>query len=67
MWLARNKTGTLTAHAHKPIHGDRNEGYDFWESYTYDNISLPMSQFPEVTFENSPIEVTSLKEVKIKD
>lgn len=62
MWLARDKDGFLSAHSKKPTYGVYG-----WASYQGDKLGLPKSEFSEITFENSPVEVTSIKEVKIKD
>lgn len=59
MWLARTKNGHLSAHSRKPAYG-----FYGWYSYDGDNLGLDKSEFPEVTFENSPIKITSLEELK---
>lgn len=56
MWLARGKDEFLSTHSIKPYYGEYGR-----VSYIEDYIGLPKSEFPEVTFENSPIEITSLK------
>ena len=66
MWLARNKKGNLTVHRKKPFL----KGNGWWTSdkdtWTEDALFIDdESEFPEVTFENSPIEITSLKNVLI--
>ena len=54
MWIARKEDGTLTLHKIKPKL--------FFEecigtSWTGSKYYLPANNFPEVTFENSPMEV----------
>lgn len=51
MWIARDKDGTLFIHANKP---QLSKEYDFWDS---DYWFVPDEDHPEVTFENSPVEV----------
>ena len=66
LWVARNKSGTLTLWFNKPVkQGEgwyNNDGFfilDSVQSPTFGEVPL----FPEVTFENSPQEV-ELKLVK---
>ena len=52
MWIARDKSGALYLHAREPYKEgncffNRNDGY----------IKISARDFPEVTFENSPMEV----------
>ena len=66
MWIAREKSGTLILWYSKPVkRGDgwyNNEGY-----FILDSVHSPTfgeaTPFPEVTFENSPMEV-ELKLIK---
>ena len=53
LWIARDRRGTrLTLHGEKPTW---NEEYRVW-SWWY-ITDLDDNDFPEVTFENSPMEV----------
>lgn len=64
MWLARNKNGSLFAYTIKPVYED--DG--FFGIYPGEKLSdaelnlifmEPNStEFPEITFENSPVEIT---------
>ena len=51
MWIARDKDGFLFIHANKPSLSNE---YGFWDS---DAWFKPDEDHPEVTFENSPVEV----------
>lgn len=51
MWIARDEDGTLFIHANKP---QLSKEYGFWDS---DYWFVPDEDHPEVTFENSPMEV----------
>lgn len=53
MWIARDKDGTLTLHMAKPKWCNE-DGIEYWSGSCY---LLSLNQFPEVTFENSPMEV----------
>jgi hypothetical protein len=60
LWIARDKDGELYLYPSKPRKGD----YRFVCGYVYeDYINLNYDEFPEVTFENSPVQV-ELKLVK---
>ena len=53
IWLARDKNGDLWAYLEKPIRGEeifKANGVDMGFSYIKDNL------FPEITWENSPVE-----------
>ena len=52
-WLARDKSGYLHLFVKKP----RKEELCFLCSGVNNMLNLPKSMFPEVTFENSPIQV----------
>ena len=54
MWIARNEDGTLTLHKIKPKLFFEECIGTYW---TGSNYYLPRNNFPEVTFENSPMEV----------
>lgn len=64
MWLARDKDGSICLYEQKPIKGD--EYFMGGKVEDSDSFivceSLNPSDFPEVTWENSPIEV----ELKLK-
>ena len=54
MWICRSDDGLLTLHYKKPT--------KFYEEcigcyWTGHSLPLPMNLYPEVTFENSPMEV----------
>lgn len=59
MWIARDKDGSLKMFERQPIWDDENgdEIYSHWVSCGH---IIPNSVCPELTFENSPIEVTVL-------
>lgn len=59
LWIARNEDGILFLYESKPYLDMDNE----WDSDDNDYLVIYESQFPEVTFENSPQEV-ELKLVK---
>ena len=63
-WVARDKDG-LWLFTQKPILDTYDRGdipTYFWTSERDADLELPNSEFPEVTFENSPQEV----EIKLK-
>lgn len=54
LWIARDLDGELYLYPSKPRKGD----YRFVCGYVYeDYINLNGDEFPEVTFENSPVQV----------
>jgi hypothetical protein len=58
LWIARNKSGALVLWFNKPV--KQEEGY-----YSNDGFFvLDSTQFPEVTFDNSPqqVEIKLVKE-----
>ena len=59
MWVARDEDGILCLYESKPYLDMDNE----WDSDDNDYLVIDESQFPEVTFDNSPQEV-ELKLVK---
>lgn len=59
LWIARDEDGILCLYESKPYLDMDNE----WDSDDNDYLVIDESQFPEVTFENSPMEV-ELKLVK---
>ncbi len=56
MWLARDENGSLWVYRTYPT---RNEKY--FDSQFLDSVKINKDEFPEVTWENSPVEITSLK------
>jgi len=60
MWIARDKNQELWVYKDKPVRGW--EGFEE-EGYCPDSFMIPQDLFPEVTWENSPVEV----ELKIKE
>ena len=60
MWLARNKAGDIHAFKDKPFLSISGETYFSPYSYNGSNqIVLSDNEFPEVTSENSPVEITN--------
>lgn len=59
MWIARNSYGTIKLFSIRPKY---NEALDEWQGRPFEEIELSNSSFPEVIYENSPVEV----ELKIK-
>ena len=58
MWIARDKDGSLYLHRFKPYAVWRDVGdYRVWTNEDEDYLLLRRRSFPEVTFENSPMEV----------
>ena len=66
MWIARDKDGKLFVYGCEPVirkakefvcAGNENSDYDDW-------CELNPKEFPEVTWENSPVEIKSLKGVE---
>lgn len=54
MWICRSEEGLLTLHYKKPTKFyEECIGY-YWTGHS---LSLPLNLYPEVTFENSPMEV----------
>lgn len=53
MWIARNKDGSLALFRYKPLR----IRYDTFDRLRGDFIELDKKLYPEVTFENSPVEV----------
>ena len=52
IWIAREKCGHLYLHKRKPYNED-----GMWFNHYDGYMKLPTKDFPEVTFENSPMEV----------
>lgn len=59
-WIARNKSKTLKLFTIEP---EYNSISDEWKGYDFEEIELSVLNFPEVTFENSPMQV-ELKLIK---
>lgn len=59
MWIARTESNILTLHQSKPkrIRMDNETEDFFWVSDIETQTFLNRNLFPEVTFENSPMEV----------
>lgn len=59
MWIARASGGLLTLHTAKPrkVKMDEESEDYFWASDIETHSFLNRKLFPEVTFENSPMEV----------
>lgn len=64
LWLARWRNNSLHLYAGKPI---KDDGYgEFWfmgGNITDEMMNLNCELFPEVTYENSPVEVTLTAEL----
>lgn len=54
MWIARMKRGPLYLFRTKPTYDER---FDFWSDSNVIDDMLQVYDSPEVTFENSPMEV----------
>lgn len=60
MWIARDEDGRLYLHGMKPFsvrYGHNESGKACWDNEDENWMMLREESFPEVTFENSPIEV----------
>lgn len=61
LWIARDKDGELCLYRNKPelVKIEENTNEEFWQDSSNDGYYcyLDSSEFPEVTFENSPQEV----------
>lgn len=60
MWLARNKKGKLTAFNMKPYYSERIRCWFISDEPAWNILDLSKEEFPEVTFENSPVEIVTL-------
>lgn len=58
VWIARDISGSLWIYTEKPY----NDGGIFMPQMMGDCWKLPSDMYPEVTFENSPIELVTLIE-----
>ena len=54
LWIARMKRGHLYLFRTKPTYDER---FDMWSDSNVLDDMLQVDSFPEVTFENSPMEV----------
>ena len=54
MWIGRNEDGTLALFKTKPMCFYEEGGGHYWAGHA---LYLPRNEYPEVTFENSPMEV----------
>lgn len=64
LWLARWRNNSLNLYAGKPIKDDKYG--EFWfmgGNITDEMMHLNCELFPEVTYENSPVEVTLTAEL----
>ncbi|MBR1773908.1 MAG: hypothetical protein IJ759_00110 [Bacteroidales bacterium] len=75
MWIARDENGRLYAYGSKPIklktefscESYIEDDYDY-ENFDYDDwCELNPKEFPEVAWENSPVEIKSLKGIEKDD
>ena len=58
MWIARDEDGLLNLFADTIPHKQIYEGIVIWENdEELGKIIMDRAEFPEVTFENSPVEV----------
>lgn len=56
MWIARDDNGQLWVYIEKPY----NDGGIFMPKELGDCWKLPTEMYPEVTYENSPVELVTL-------
>ena len=54
LWIAKTKRGKLCIFRYKPRYFSE---FDFWSDENIDDDMMTIYGFPEVTFENSPMEV----------
>jgi len=59
MWIARDKNQRLYVYKNKPERGW--EGFEEDDSYRLTCFEISQTLFPEVTWENSPKKVKSIK------
>ena len=57
MWIARDKNGRLDLFPSEPYLVESERHGLIWENDYADYMRLPDEAYPEVTFENSPMEV----------
>jgi len=60
MWIARDESGELCLFKAKPIRGS-DAGWFTTHPQNREYLELPPSLYPEITWENSPKEVKSIK------
>lgn len=56
-WIARDRDGRLYIHSHKPYLVNKQFEFPFWHNEDENWLRCRDTDFPEVTFENSPVEV----------
>ncbi|MBO6117359.1 MAG: hypothetical protein J6P44_02325 [Bacteroidales bacterium] len=63
MWIARDESGELWAFTHEPALDNKGRSVFFkrYDRYQHDLMHLNKDEFPEITFENSPVEITGLE------
>ena len=54
MWIGRNEDNTLALFKTKPMYFYEEGNGHYWAGHA---LYLPQNEYPEVTFENSPMEV----------
>lgn len=62
MWIARNKDGELYAYRHKPVLTYDSTAYHVEDVLIDDYFQLEESDFPDVKYEDSPVEVKDFKD-----
>ena len=63
MWITRDLNGELYVFRHKPRRSKTQFGYNEGDT-SWDGCEINKDEFPEVTWENSPVEIKSLKGVE---
>lgn len=58
LWLARWKNNSLHLYYNKPTRDEFGEFWSFDGNLNDNSMPLVVDSFPEVTYENSPVEVT---------
>lgn len=65
MWVARDKDGELNLFITKPQRSDAiGYNYENWDSYNEHWISLDSKLFPDLTWDDEPIEVELVRKNK---
>ena len=62
MWIARNKNGELYVYEHKPVLTDDSTAYHVEDALIEDYFHLENSDFPDVKYEDGPVEVKDFKD-----
>lgn len=60
-WIARDKDGRLYIHSTKPYLANKQFEFSFWHNEDENWLRCRDTDFPEVTFENSPVEVEMIE------